>query len=79
MLIDGMSEFACVAGPEFDAHRVDFAMLVQRNSMYRDAEQRSMAQFDSVRKKEVEEDDVERACAVASNHRGRDHRQGDQR
>jgi ferredoxin/flavodoxin---NADP+ reductase len=45
VLIDGKSEFACVDGPEFDAHRVDFAVLVQRNSMYRDAEQRSLAEF----------------------------------
>ena len=45
VLVDGKSEFACVDGPEFDAHRVDFAVLVQRNSMYRTAEQRSMEQF----------------------------------
>ena len=45
MLVDGKSEFACVDGPEFDAHRVDFAVLVQRNSMYRAAEQKSMEEF----------------------------------
>ena len=45
VLIDGKSEFACVDGPEFDAHRVDFAVLVQRNSMYRAAEQKSMEEF----------------------------------
>ena len=45
VLIDGKSEFACVDGPEFDAHQVDFAVLAQRNSMYRDAEQRSLADF----------------------------------
>lgn len=45
VLIDGKSEFACVDGPEFDAHKVNFEVLVQRNSMYRDAEQRSMAEF----------------------------------
>ncbi len=32
-------------GPEFDAHRVDFAVLVQRNAMYRDAEKRSMDEY----------------------------------
>ncbi|MDR3747115.1 MAG: hypothetical protein P4M04_03000, partial [Acidobacteriota bacterium] len=47
--IDGKSEFACVDGPEFDAHRVDFAVLVQRNTMYRDAEQQSMAEFQHAR------------------------------
>lgn len=45
VLIDGKSEFACVDGPEFDAHRVDFAVLVQRNSMYRAAEQKSMEEY----------------------------------
>ncbi|HMK21007.1 MAG TPA: sulfide/dihydroorotate dehydrogenase-like FAD/NAD-binding protein [Terriglobales bacterium] len=45
VLIDGKSEFACVDGPEFDAHRVNFEVLVQRNAMYRDAERRSMEAF----------------------------------
>ena len=45
VLIDGKSEFACVDGPEFDAHKVNFSVLVQRNSMYRDAEQRSLAEY----------------------------------
>ena len=45
VLVEGKSEFACVDGPEFDAHRVDFAVLVQRNSMYREAEKRSMDDY----------------------------------
>lgn len=45
VLVDGKSEFACVDGPEFDAHRVDFSVLVQRNSMYRTAEQKSLEEF----------------------------------
>ena len=45
VLIDGKSQFACVDGPEFDASRIDFAVLVQRNAMYRAAEQRSMEDF----------------------------------
>jgi ferredoxin--NADP+ reductase len=45
VLVEGKSEFACVDGPEFDAHRVDFAVLVQRNTMYRDAEKRSMEEY----------------------------------
>jgi len=45
VLIDGKSQFACVDGPEFDAHHIDFAVLVQRNAMYRTAEQKSMADF----------------------------------
>ena len=45
VLVDGKSQFACVDGPEFDAHRVNFEVLVQRNSTYRTQEQQSMAEF----------------------------------
>jgi ferredoxin--NADP+ reductase len=45
VLIDGKSAFACVDGPEFEAQRVDFDVLVQRNSMYREAEKRSMEDY----------------------------------
>ena len=45
VLIDGKSEFACVDGPEFDGHKVNFEVLVQRNSMYRSAEQQSMEEY----------------------------------
>ena len=45
VLVDGRSQFACVDGPEFDGHLVDFAVLTQRNSTYREAENRSMEQF----------------------------------
>lgn len=31
-------KFACVDGPEFDAHKVDFANLVMRQQMYKDQE-----------------------------------------
>jgi len=54
VLVDGKSEFACVDGPEFDAHRVDFAVLVQRNSMYRTAEQKSMEEFQRDTESQVE-------------------------
>lgn len=45
VLIGSKSEFACVDGPEFDAHRVNFEVLVQRNAMYREAERKSLAEF----------------------------------
>jgi ferredoxin--NADP+ reductase len=32
--VDGKSQFACVDGPEFDAHQVDFSALATRNSAY---------------------------------------------
>jgi ferredoxin--NADP+ reductase len=45
VLVDSKSEFACVDGPEFDAHRINFEVLIQRNAMYREAERRSMDEF----------------------------------
>lgn len=45
VMIDGKSEFACVDGPEFDGHKVDFGVLIQRNAMYRAAEQQSLEEF----------------------------------
>ena len=60
VLIDGKSEFACVDGPEFDAHRVDFAVLVQRNAMYREAEKRSLEEY----RRQVEAAEKEAECAL---------------
>lgn len=36
--VDGEVKFACVDGPDFDGHKVDFAELMNRNSVYRDQE-----------------------------------------
>ena len=58
VMIDGKSEFACVDGPEFDGHKVNFEVLVQRNAMYRTAEQQSMEAFQRSRE--------EGACVAAS-------------
>jgi len=63
VLIDGKSEFACVDGPEFDGHKVDFSVLVQRNAMYRDAEQRSLADFQKAQQKKEEGEHV---CAATT-------------
>jgi ferredoxin--NADP+ reductase len=43
--VGGESRFACVDGPEFDAHQVDFQNLASRNAMYREAEARALADF----------------------------------
>jgi ferredoxin/flavodoxin---NADP+ reductase len=45
VLVNGKSQFACVDGPEFDGHLVNFDVLIQRNSMYRDAEQKALEGF----------------------------------
>jgi ferredoxin--NADP+ reductase len=36
--VDGETRFACIEGPEFDAHEVDFVSLALRNRSYRDFE-----------------------------------------
>ena len=39
------AKFACVDGPEFDAHTVDFDVLVQRNRTYADREAEEVREF----------------------------------
>ncbi|MBI5396016.1 MAG: sulfide/dihydroorotate dehydrogenase-like FAD/NAD-binding protein [Verrucomicrobia bacterium] len=41
--IGGETKFACVDGPEFDGHQVDFDLLADRLSIYRPQEQKSLA------------------------------------
>ncbi len=36
--VGGETKFACVDGPEFDGHKVDFAELMNRNAQYRERE-----------------------------------------
>jgi len=45
VMIGGEAKFACVDGPEFDAHLVDFDSLTQRNAMYRAAERTADERF----------------------------------
>jgi ferredoxin--NADP+ reductase len=45
VVVDNHSEFACVDGPEFDAHKVDFDILASRNRMYREQEAASLKAF----------------------------------
>ncbi len=40
------TRFACVDGPEFDAHQVDYDLLAQRNRAYREMEQESLRRFE---------------------------------
>lgn len=39
------ARFACVDGPEFDAHSVDFGILAQRNQAYRDRESEELREY----------------------------------
>jgi ferredoxin--NADP+ reductase len=43
--VGGETKFACVDGPEFDAHKVDFDSLMQRQRMYVDEEKASVEHF----------------------------------
>jgi len=45
VLLGKASKFACVDGPEFDASMVNFEVLMQRNTMYREKECASLKQF----------------------------------
>ncbi|MDD5087171.1 MAG: sulfide/dihydroorotate dehydrogenase-like FAD/NAD-binding protein [bacterium] len=40
--VHGKTYFACVDGPEFDAHGVDFQELILRNQAYRNLEERAL-------------------------------------
>ncbi len=41
LTVGGETKFACVDGPEFDAHLVDFNEAMRRTAMYRDMERQS--------------------------------------
>lgn len=40
--VDGKTVFVCVDGPEFDAHKVDFALLEMRNRTYKEFEMKAL-------------------------------------
>ncbi|MEW5736186.1 MAG: sulfide/dihydroorotate dehydrogenase-like FAD/NAD-binding protein [Thermodesulfobacteriota bacterium] len=44
--VGGKTQFACVDGPEFDGHQVNFDELTQRLAAYRDQERQSMELFE---------------------------------
>lgn len=44
--VGGETKFACVDGPEFDAHEVDFALLESRLAMYRREEKEALERYE---------------------------------
>jgi hypothetical protein len=54
VLVGGESRFACVDGPEFDAHAVDFRVLAQRNQLYRPQEQAALQRFEDGAERDLE-------------------------
>jgi ferredoxin--NADP+ reductase len=55
VLMGTKSQFACVDGPEFDASMVNFEVLMQRNTMYREKECQSLKQFQENKDEQVAE------------------------
>jgi ferredoxin--NADP+ reductase len=58
--VGGEMKFACVDGPEFDGHRVDFDELMRRNRTYFELERRADERFTA-------------ACAARDRHRDLSH------
>ena len=55
VLLGDQSKFACVDGPEFDASQVNFEVLMQRNTRYRDKECESLKHFEQNKEEELAE------------------------
>jgi len=55
VLLGNTSKFACVDGPEFDASKVNFEVLMQRNAMYREKECESLKRFQENKEQNVAE------------------------
>jgi len=45
LTVDGKTKFACVDGPDFDGHLVDFDEMMRRNMTYRREEHEQMVHF----------------------------------
>ncbi len=54
LTVGGETKFACVDGPEFDGHLIDFEEAIARSSMYRDFERRAHDDACNLFRKEVE-------------------------
>jgi ferredoxin--NADP+ reductase len=53
IVVGGQMKFACVDGPDFDAHQVDFDSAMLRNGMYREFEKKKYDETCNLFKKEV--------------------------
>ena len=53
LTVGGKTKFACVDGPDFDGHEVDFDEAMNRGSMYRDFERHAYEETCNLFKKEV--------------------------
>ncbi len=53
LTVDGQTKFACVDGPDFDGHAVDYDEILKRASTYREFEAREREEACNLFKKEV--------------------------
>ncbi len=53
LTVGGKTRFACVDGPDFDGHEVDFDEAMERGSMYRDFERHAYEETCNLLNKEV--------------------------
>ena len=54
LTVGGEMKFACVDGPDFDGHKVDWDLAVKRNQMYKDFEAHKYEETCNLFKKEAE-------------------------
>ncbi len=53
LTVNGQTKFACVDGPDFDGHLIDFDEAIERSSMYKDFEKHKRDENCGLLKKEV--------------------------
>ena len=66
ILTSSGAKFACVDGPEFDAHTVDFDVLAQRNRTYCDREAEELREFRAHADEYLQE--VRESCRLEAAH-----------
>ena len=53
LTVGGETKFACIDGPDFDGHLIDFDEAIERASMYKDFEKNKRDESCSLFKKEI--------------------------
>ena len=53
LTVGGVNKFACVDGPDFDGHEVDFDEAIDRSTMYKDYERQAYDDACNLFKKEA--------------------------
>ena len=56
--VGGETKFACVDGPEFDGHLVDFDLLMKRQAMYKKEEKQALESYQKSKKTFYKDQDV---------------------